>query len=60
MTFLIDGFGQAKVTVLLADGARGPMESAVMTTARALAALGLIRVARFEFDYIASRRTAAG
>ena len=59
--FLIDGSDQAKVTILLAHGAGSPMDSASMTaSARALTASGLIRVARFEFDYMASRRTAAG
>ena len=59
--FLIDGSNQPKVTILLAHGAGSPMDSASMTaSARALAASSLIRVARFEFDYMASRRTAAG
>jgi uncharacterized protein len=61
VTFLIDGPKQAKITILLAHGAGGPMDSASMTaSARALTASGLIRVARFEFGYMASRRTAAG
>jgi predicted alpha/beta-hydrolase family hydrolase len=59
--FLIDGSDQANVTILLAHGAGRPMDSASMTaSARALTASGLIRVARFEFDYMGSRRTAAG
>src|ERR1700722_10500588 len=59
--FLIDGPNQPKVTILLAHGAGSPMDSASMTaSARALAASSLIRVARFEFGYMASRRTAAG
>lgn len=58
--FLFDGPADAAVTVLLAHGAGAPMDSASMTAAaRALAAEGL-RVARFEFGYMASRRTAAG
>jgi predicted alpha/beta-hydrolase family hydrolase len=57
MTFLQDGPERAKVTVLLAHGAGAPMDSASMTaSAQALAAQGL-RVARFEFDYMAARRS---
>jgi predicted alpha/beta-hydrolase family hydrolase len=60
VTFLIDGSNQAKVTMLLAHGAGGPMDSATMAaSAAALAASDLIRIARFEFDYMARRRTAA-
>jgi len=45
----------AWVTILLAHGA-APMDSVSLSaTATALAAVG-IRVARFEFDYMASRR----
>ncbi|HEY0919719.1 alpha/beta family hydrolase [Devosia sp.] len=58
--FLFDGPAGAPVTVLLAHGAGAPMDSAaMMAAARALAAEGL-RVARFEFAYMAARRTAAG
>ena len=54
--FLFDGPEGAAVTVLLAHGAGAPMDSAAMTAAaRALAAEGL-RVARFEFGYMAGRR----
>ena len=43
--------------MLLAHGAGAPMDSAAMTAAaRALAAAGL-RVARFEFGYMAARRS---
>ena len=57
---LFDGPADAPVTVLLAHGAGAPMDSASMNAAaKALAAEGL-RVARFEFAYMASRRTAAG
>ena len=56
VTFLIDGAEGARVTVLLAHGAGAPMDSATMqATAEALAAAGL-RVARFEFGYMAARR----
>jgi hypothetical protein len=58
--FLFDGPEDARFTLLLAHGAGAPMDSASMNaTAKALAAAG-IRVARFEFGYMASRRTSAG
>lgn len=58
--FLIDGPEQARVTVLLAHGAGAAMDSAAMAaSAKVLTEAGL-RVARFEFDYMASRRTSAG
>jgi predicted alpha/beta-hydrolase family hydrolase len=58
--FLFDGPDDAPTTILLGHGAGAPMDSTSMTaTARALAAAGL-RVARFEFGYMASRRTADG
>jgi predicted alpha/beta-hydrolase family hydrolase len=58
--FLLDGPADARVTILLAHGAGAAMDSASMTAiAEALGAEGL-RVARFEFAYMASRRTAAG
>src|SRR5690606_21207929 len=58
--FLFDGPAEAPVTVLLAHGAGAPMDSpALAAAARALAAEGL-RVARFEFAYMAARRTSAG
>ena len=58
--FLFDGPDDASVTILLAHGAAAPMDSASMTaTATALAAAGF-RVARFEFGYMAARRTAEG
>lgn len=58
--FLFDGPEDARVTILLAHGAGAPMDSASMNaTAKALVAQGF-RVARFEFGYMASRRTDAG
>ncbi|MEK1890690.1 MAG: alpha/beta family hydrolase [Phyllobacterium sp.] len=58
--FLFDGDADAPVTILLAHGAGAPMDSASMTaTAKALADAGF-RVARFEFAYMAARRTSAG
>lgn len=58
--FLFDGAEDARVTLLLAHGAGAPMDSASMNaTTKVLAAEGF-RVARFEFGYMASRRTSAG
>jgi len=58
--FLFDGPEDARVTIMLAHGAGAPMDSASMNaTAKALAAADF-RVARFEFAYMASRRTSAG
>ncbi|MGV3574729.1 MAG: alpha/beta family hydrolase [Devosia sp.] len=58
--FLFDGPDDARVTLLLAHGAGAPMDSASMNaTTKALAAEGF-RVARFEFGYMASRRTSGG
>jgi uncharacterized protein len=58
--FLFDGPEGAPVTILLAHGAGAPMDSASMTaTAKALGSAGL-RVARFEFGYMAARRASEG
>jgi predicted alpha/beta-hydrolase family hydrolase len=55
--FLLQGPQDARFTILLAHGAGGPMDSASMTSAaNALAAAGF-RVIRFEFAYMAARRT---
>jgi predicted alpha/beta-hydrolase family hydrolase len=55
--FLIQGPEDAHFTILLAHGAGAPMDSASMTAAaKALSATGF-RVARFEFGYMAGRRT---
>lgn len=57
--FLFDGPARARLTVLLAHGAGGPMDSQSITaSAKAIAATGL-RVARFEFGYMAARRTSS-
>ncbi|WP_425530887.1 alpha/beta family hydrolase [Mesorhizobium retamae] len=57
MSFLFDGPEDAGCTILLAHGAGAPMDSASMSAAaKALAEAGF-RVARFEFSYMASRRT---
>jgi predicted alpha/beta-hydrolase family hydrolase len=56
MEFLLDGPETAPATVLLAHGAGAAMDSRAMTAVTgALAAEGL-RVARFEFPYMAARR----
>jgi uncharacterized protein len=58
--FLFDGPEDARVTLLLAHGAGAPMDSASMNAAtKALVAQGF-RVVRFEFGYMASRRTPEG
>ena len=55
--FLFDGPEDARVTILLAHGAGAPMDSASMNAVtKTLAAAGF-RVARFEFGYMAARRT---
>ena len=60
VSFLFDGPEDARVTILLAHGAGAPMDSASMNaTAKAFAEAG-IRVARFEFGYMAARRTQDG
>ncbi|WP_269931840.1 alpha/beta hydrolase family protein [Aminobacter sp. HY435] len=57
MDFLFDGAEDAPCTILLAHGAGAPMDSASMTAAaKALAGAGF-RVARFEFGYMAARRS---
>ncbi|MBY5325411.1 alpha/beta hydrolase family protein [Rhizobium leguminosarum] len=58
--FLLLGPQDARFTILLAHGAGAPMDSASMTAAaNALANVGF-RVARFEFTYMAARRTSEG
>lgn len=57
IAFLYDGAEDARATILLAHGAGAPMDSASMNaSATALAGIGF-RVARFEFGYMAARRT---
>ncbi len=59
MSFLFSGPSSAKTTLLLAHGAGAPMDSDWMNAmAEAVAAQG-IRVARFEFGYMAARREGA-
>jgi len=55
--FLIDGPDEARATIMLAHGAGAPMDSQSMNaTAAALSGAGF-RVARFEFGYMAARRS---
>lgn len=57
---LFDGPDKADLTIMLAHGAGAPMDSASLNAAAgALASTGL-RVARFEFGYMASRRSSSG
>ena len=56
LNFLFDGPDSAKTTLLLAHGAGGAMDSpAIQALTETLAGEGL-RVARFEFSYMAVRR----
>jgi uncharacterized protein len=58
--FLIDGPEKSKCSILLAHGAGAAMDSPAMNAiTKSLAEVGF-RVARFEFDYMASRRTSSG
>jgi uncharacterized protein len=55
--FLFEGPEDADITILLAHGAGAPMDSTAMTAmSTALSGVGF-RVARFEFGYMAARRT---
>jgi predicted alpha/beta-hydrolase family hydrolase len=57
VNFIVTGPDDAPVTLLLAHGSGAPMDSPAMNaSAEALAAEGL-RVARFEFPYMAARRS---
>ncbi len=59
-SFLFDGLASSPATILLAHGAGAAMDSPGMSgMAEALARAGL-RVARFEFAYMAARRTSQG
>lgn len=53
--FLLDGPADAPLTILLAHGAGGAMDSPGMTAVAQALAAGF-RVARFEFGYMAARR----
>ena len=60
MNFVFDGPRDARVAILLAHGAGAPMDSASMNAAATALAGAGFRVARFEFGYMAGRRTEAG
>ncbi len=55
--FLFTGPQDAPVTLLLAHGSGAPMDSPAMNAAAAALAAEGLRVARFEFAYMAARRT---
>lgn len=55
--FLFTGPDDAPVTLLLAHGSGAPMDSAAMNAATAALSAEGLRVARFEFSYMAARRT---
>ena len=55
--FLFDGPAEAPVTILFAHGAGAPMDSTSMTAAAAALAAEGFRIARFEFAYMAARRS---
>ena len=55
--FLFTGPQDAPVTLLLAHGSGAPMDSPAMNAAAAALAREGLRVARFEFAYMAARRT---
>lgn len=57
VNFIFDGEPDAAVTILLAHGAGAPMDSASMNAAASSLAAAGFRVARFEFGYMAARRT---
>ena len=57
---LIEGPPNAKETVILAHGAGGAMDSPFMNRIAKALAERRLRVVRFEFPYMAARRTGAG
>lgn len=54
---LIEGPERPQATLLLAHGAGAPMDSAFMGSITALLAAGTVQVIRFEFPYMAARRS---
>ncbi|WP_336083515.1 alpha/beta family hydrolase [Thalassospira sp. CH_XMU1448-2] len=56
INFLFDGDANAKLTIALAHGAGAPMDSPFMNEMAVALAKGGLRVARFEFPYMAKRR----
>jgi predicted alpha/beta-hydrolase family hydrolase len=57
MHFLFTGPDDAATTILFAHGSGAPMDSASMNAAAAALAAEGLRIARFEFPYMAARRT---
>jgi predicted alpha/beta-hydrolase family hydrolase len=57
--FLFDGPERAKHTLLLAHGAGAPMDSSAMTAMSGVLGESGFRVVRFEFAYMAGRRSGA-
>jgi predicted alpha/beta-hydrolase family hydrolase len=57
MDFLFDGPADTRVTVVLAHGAGAPMDTPFMDFFAGAIAAEDVRVARFEFPYMAERRT---
>jgi predicted alpha/beta-hydrolase family hydrolase len=55
--FLFDGPEDARITIMLSHGAGAPMDSASMNATTKVLATAGFRVARFEFSYMAARRT---
>ena len=60
LNLLFDEPQGARITILLAHGAGAPMDSAWMNGFADRLAAKNIRVARFEFSYMAARRTGVG
>ena len=56
-SFLFTGPDDAPVTLLLAHGSGAPMDSPAMNAAAEALAAQSLRIARFEFSYMAARRT---
>lgn len=57
MDFLLDGDEAGRTTVLFAHGAGAAMDTVWMSTVAGMLAQRGLRVARFEFSYMAARRT---
>ena len=57
--FLFDGPADAEATILLAHGAGAPMDSPSLNAIAKALATADMRVARFEFEYMAFRRTSS-
>ncbi len=60
MKLLVDGPDSASTQILLAHGAGAPMDSPAMNQITQALVANDLRVARFEFSYMAARRTDGG